>query len=235
MACKIFLLGIIGVAASTTHRKVMIRMPKQMKNTEMKEAMSNDPQMPTMSQPKDQSPEQSRVAVGNEDTGKGNGKGEYFMDVYSLETGPEQLEFGHVLEDPNEWEQRYERKDHENNRFQGKVRWGDKRGSYGEHYWDFNHGGHDKEQPEMASESQKEPQMMKMSETKRSHDHAMPQPPTKNHRMNQRAATVKPDVNERVKRHKKIQLPKLVFDTETWTVIDENTDQHFFLQPIVNP
>ncbi|XP_045764402.1 uncharacterized protein LOC123866766 [Maniola jurtina] len=24
----------------------------------------------------------------------------------------------------------------------GKVRWGDKKGGYGEHYWDLNHAGH---------------------------------------------------------------------------------------------
>lgn len=47
---------------------------------------------------------------------------EYFVrDVYSVQTGPKQVEFGHVFEDPDKWEQRYEKKDHENKRFQGKV------------------------------------------------------------------------------------------------------------------
>ncbi|XP_050431874.1 uncharacterized protein LOC126840278 [Adelges cooleyi] len=65
----------------------------------------------------------------------------HFMDAYSLLSGPKQLEFGHVFEDPKVWEQRYEKKDFDDHRYQGKVKWGDKDGGYGEHYWDFNHGG----------------------------------------------------------------------------------------------
>lgn len=38
-----------------------------------------------------------------------------------VETGPKQIEFGHVCENPNEWEQRYERKDEEKKHYQGKV------------------------------------------------------------------------------------------------------------------
>lgn len=44
-----------------------------------------------------------------------------FRDVYSLQSGPQQLEFGHVFEDPNVWEQRYEKKDFDAQRYQGKV------------------------------------------------------------------------------------------------------------------
>lgn len=42
--------------------------------------------------------------------------------MYSLQSGPRQLEFGHVFEDPNVWEQRYEKKDFDGQRYQGKVR-----------------------------------------------------------------------------------------------------------------
>lgn len=42
-------------------------------------------------------------------------------DLYSIQTGPKQVEFGHVYENPDTWEQRYEKKDHENKRFQGQV------------------------------------------------------------------------------------------------------------------
>lgn len=45
----------------------------------------------------------------------------FIRDVYSVQTGPKQIEFGHVFEDPDMWEQRYERKDHDKKRFQGKV------------------------------------------------------------------------------------------------------------------
>ncbi|XP_034238260.1 uncharacterized protein LOC117643451 [Thrips palmi] len=71
-----------------------------------------------------------------------HGHGKFFQDFYSLQYGPRQVEFGHVCEDPNEWEQRFERKDLDKSHHQGQVRWGDKHGGYGEHYWDYNHGGH---------------------------------------------------------------------------------------------
>ncbi|XP_046392081.1 uncharacterized protein LOC124160293 isoform X2 [Ischnura elegans] len=67
--------------------------------------------------------------------------GKYFQDIYVHKYGPDQIEFGHVCENPQEWEQRFERKD--GHRRLGKVRWGDKHGGYGEHYYDYNHGGHE--------------------------------------------------------------------------------------------
>ncbi|VVC34505.1 Hypothetical protein CINCED_3A004952 [Cinara cedri] len=77
----------------------------------------------------------------SEKAGDGDAENKHFMDVYSLKSGPQQLEFGHVFEDPNVWEQRYEKKDFDSQRHQGQVKWGDKDGSYGEQYWDLNHGG----------------------------------------------------------------------------------------------
>lgn len=38
-----------------------------------------------------------------------------------LKSGPGQIEFGHVCEDPHEWEQRYEKKDLAKQRHQGQV------------------------------------------------------------------------------------------------------------------
>jgi hypothetical protein len=38
-----------------------------------------------------------------------------------LQSGPHQIEFGHVCEDPHEWEQRYEKKDLAKQRHQGQV------------------------------------------------------------------------------------------------------------------
>ncbi|XP_026328960.1 protein PFC0760c-like [Hyposmocoma kahamanoa] len=61
---------------------------------------------------------------------------------FFIQLSPYKIEFGHVCEDPNSWEQRYEKKDFKNHRDMGKVRWGDKQGGYGEHYWDLNHAGH---------------------------------------------------------------------------------------------
>ncbi|KAG6453493.1 uncharacterized protein LOC115445670 [Manduca sexta] len=66
----------------------------------------------------------------------------FFQDFFSVQLSPYKIEFGHVCEDPDTWEQRYEKKDFKNHRDMGKVRWGDKKGGYGEHYWDLNHAGH---------------------------------------------------------------------------------------------
>jgi len=38
-----------------------------------------------------------------------------------LQSGPDQIEFGHVCEDPHVWEQRYEKKDLAKQRHQGQV------------------------------------------------------------------------------------------------------------------
>ncbi|XP_077270300.1 uncharacterized protein LOC143901719 [Temnothorax americanus] len=65
--------------------------------------------------------------------------GQYFQDIFSEHLAPLKVEFGHVCENPTEWEQRIERKDFDNNRYSGKVKWGNKNGEYGEQYWDLNH------------------------------------------------------------------------------------------------
>lgn len=66
-------------------------------------------------------------------------KGQLFRDIFSEKVSLHELLFGHVCENPNEWEQRFERKDMEKNSYQGKIKWGKKNGDYGEHYWDLNH------------------------------------------------------------------------------------------------
>ncbi|XP_065080636.1 uncharacterized protein LOC135703370 [Ochlerotatus camptorhynchus] len=63
----------------------------------------------------------------------------YFQDTYCEQKSPLELEFGHLYETHDGWEERYERQDHKKHRHQGKVKWADKNGGFGEHYWDFNH------------------------------------------------------------------------------------------------
>ncbi|KMQ98162.1 calcium-binding atopy-related autoantigen 1 [Lasius niger] len=65
--------------------------------------------------------------------------GQYFQDIFSEHLAPLKIEFGHVCENPSEWEQRFEQKDFDNNRHSGKIKWGNKNGDYGEQYWDLNH------------------------------------------------------------------------------------------------
>lgn len=42
-------------------------------------------------------------------------------DIFSEHLAPLKIEFGHVCENPTEWEQRFERNDFDNNRYSGKV------------------------------------------------------------------------------------------------------------------
>ncbi|XP_058065909.1 uncharacterized protein LOC131215537 [Anopheles bellator] len=67
------------------------------------------------------------------------GDSKYFQDTFLLQKSPLELEFGHLFESNDGWEERYERQDHQQHRHQGKVKWADKKGGFGEHYWDLNH------------------------------------------------------------------------------------------------
>lgn len=46
---------------------------------------------------------------------------EIIRDIYTEQSSPFNLEFGHLMETPNGWEERYERKDFKRHRHQGKV------------------------------------------------------------------------------------------------------------------
>ncbi|XP_018570832.1 uncharacterized protein LOC108910635 isoform X1 [Anoplophora glabripennis] len=65
----------------------------------------------------------------------------FFQDIYVAMEKPDEVEFGHVAENSDNWEQRFEKINLGNLQRQGKVRWGDKNGGYGEHYYDYNHDG----------------------------------------------------------------------------------------------
>ncbi|KAK5641169.1 hypothetical protein RI129_009716 [Pyrocoelia pectoralis] len=80
----------------------------------------------------------------------------YYQDIYVARLLPDEIEFGHVRENDNEWEQRFEKMNLNNRSRQGKVRWGDKHGGYGEHYWDYNHAGHDHDGDGEESKKQEE-------------------------------------------------------------------------------
>ncbi|XP_015182134.1 PREDICTED: uncharacterized protein LOC107069374 [Polistes dominula] len=66
-------------------------------------------------------------------------QGQFFRDLFSEQLSEHEIEFGHVCENPDEWEQRFERQDMKANNYRGKVKWGNKNGEYGEHYWDLNY------------------------------------------------------------------------------------------------
>lgn len=42
-------------------------------------------------------------------------------DIFTAQLSPKNFEFGHVMESPSGWEERYERKDLATQRHQGKV------------------------------------------------------------------------------------------------------------------
>ncbi|XP_003240562.1 uncharacterized protein LOC100575185 [Acyrthosiphon pisum] len=166
----------------------------------------------------------------------------HFMDVYSLQSGPQQLEFGHVFEDPNVWEQRYEKKDFDAQRYQGKVKWGDKDGSYGEQYWDLNHGGggsneNEKNEPyeeptpiDYGQESRQrpviyKPMMMTLLKNK-------PKKPVKGVRNYPKRLVEPPAAPTTIGSSAKKTAPVLVFDMKTGVVMDEATGNKFILKPI---
>ncbi|XP_043264919.1 uncharacterized protein LOC122404762 [Colletes gigas] len=62
-----------------------------------------------------------------------------FRDIFEERQLGNKLQFGHICENPIEWEQRFEEKDFSKNRHRGKVKWANVDGTYGEHYWDINH------------------------------------------------------------------------------------------------
>lgn len=95
-----------------------------------------------------------------------------------------------------------------------KVRWGDKHGGYGEHYWDYNHAGHGDSHDE-GSEAVADYQ---------SYDEIP-------------SASNKNIANAREKRHhhhqhQTAQQPQLVLDQATGQIVDQVTGKKFLLQPL---
>ncbi|XP_069354687.1 uncharacterized protein [Maniola hyperantus] len=60
----------------------------------------------------------------------------------------EDFDQGHRLGNDRHFIERHERSRPAAGLFSAKVRWGDKKGGYGEHYWDLNHAGHAGKQEE---------------------------------------------------------------------------------------
>ncbi|KAH1015925.1 uncharacterized protein LOC109538238 [Dendroctonus ponderosae] len=104
--------------------------------------------------PKDKIPTDSELIGHRQANDQRNAATKYFQDMYVAQNNPKEIEFGHVAENPKNWEQRFEKINLENLNHQGKVRWGDKNGGYGEHYWDLNHAGQSKELESNGNESQ---------------------------------------------------------------------------------
>lgn len=67
--------------------------------------------------------------------GHGHGHSEYFQ--YARVPGHDEYEFGYRKGNPHHFRERHEQKD--GHRFRTKLRWGDKHGGYGEHFWEYNH------------------------------------------------------------------------------------------------
>ncbi|CAG9812652.1 unnamed protein product [Phaedon cochleariae] len=53
------------------------------------------------------------------------------------------VDHGHKMGNEHHFIERHEKEHPHAGEFKTKVRWGDKHGGYGEHYWDYNHAGHD--------------------------------------------------------------------------------------------
>ncbi|XP_046980332.1 uncharacterized protein LOC124545452 isoform X1 [Schistocerca americana] len=154
------------------------------------------------------------------------GHGKYFQDFYMLLYGPLQMEYGHVCEDPERWEQRFERRDFQNHRHQGQARWGDKHGGYGEHYWDYNHAGHHEDGGDDGGDGGYSEPVPEYKAAPGAHHKV-----TAKRQSDAAAAPAAPTVSEaRVK--KSAGEPRLVLDVATGRVVDEASGQQFTLTPV---
>ncbi|XP_072394851.1 uncharacterized protein [Diabrotica undecimpunctata] len=88
------------------------------------------------------------------------------------------VEHGHKRGNDHHFIERHEKEHPHAGEFKTKVRWGDKHGGYGEHYWDYNHAGHghdgegdesqqNEEYAEYEDESKNEPIISSLSENQR--------------------------------------------------------------------
>lgn len=64
----------------------------------------------------------------------------YFQ--YAHQPAKDHYEHGHKRGNEHHFIERHEKAHPHAGEFKTKVRWGDKHGGYGEHYWDYNHAGH---------------------------------------------------------------------------------------------
>ncbi|KAK4874971.1 hypothetical protein RN001_014331 [Aquatica leii] len=62
---------------------------------------------------------------------------------YAHVPAKDHYEFGEKRGNEHHFIERHEKAHPHAGEFKTKVRWGDKHGGYGEHYWDYNHAGHD--------------------------------------------------------------------------------------------
>ncbi|XP_056636934.1 uncharacterized protein LOC130445368 isoform X2 [Diorhabda sublineata] len=62
---------------------------------------------------------------------------------YAHVPAKDHVEYGHKRGNDHHFIERHEKEHPHAGEFKTKVRWGDKHGGYGEHYWDYNHAGHD--------------------------------------------------------------------------------------------
>ncbi|XP_017774445.1 PREDICTED: uncharacterized protein LOC108561142 isoform X2 [Nicrophorus vespilloides] len=74
-------------------------------------------------------------------TGAVQAGSKYFQ--YAHVPAKDHYEVGHKRGNEHHFIERHEKAHPHEGQFKTKVRWGDKNGGYGEHYWDYNHaGGH---------------------------------------------------------------------------------------------
>ncbi|XP_060523153.1 uncharacterized protein LOC132700059 isoform X1 [Cylas formicarius] len=175
----------------------------------------------------------------------------YFQDMYVAQHNPKEIEFGHVCENPNDWEQRFEKINLENLNRQGKVRWGDKHGGYGEHYWDYNHAGHHDGSGEESQQSETYEEYEETKDAPRILPASIrgkrnPDDEVEFISENARSAILdgrapKHGGNYRkAKEYRAKRQPAqpnsedLVFDTETGYIVDKTTGVHYQLQAVPN-
>ncbi|XP_060523154.1 uncharacterized protein LOC132700059 isoform X2 [Cylas formicarius] len=160
-------------------------------------------------------------------------------------------EHGHKRGNEHHFIERHEKGHPHAGEFKNKVRWGDKHGGYGEHYWDYNHAGHHDGSGEESQQSETYEEYEETKDAPRILPASIrgkrnPDDEVEFISENARSAILdgrapKHGGNYRkAKEYRAKRQPAqpnsedLVFDTETGYIVDKTTGVHYQLQAVPN-
>ncbi|KAG5898515.1 hypothetical protein JTB14_038468 [Gonioctena quinquepunctata] len=176
---------------------------------------------------------------------------------YTHNPAKDHVDHGHKRGNEHHFIERHEKEHPHAGEFKTKVRWGDKHGGYGEHYWDYNHAGHghdgdgdesqhNEEYAAYEDESQNVPVLSHLESSQREKRH--PEPLKDVEFINDRAKSLILEGNGqkhggnyrkaddyRGKREQQKEFGKsLIFDTNLGLIVDQDTGTQYNLSPIPN-
>ncbi|XP_052132532.1 POU domain, class 3, transcription factor 2-like isoform X2 [Frankliniella occidentalis] len=114
--------------------------PSSMLAAEGRDAIPDIPDLQDVDSEAEASDTKMLAAAGGAGAAAAHGHGKFFQ--YGHHDGKDHYENGFRRGNEHHFHERHEKGAPKHGHFTTKVRWGDKHGGYGEHYWDYNHGGH---------------------------------------------------------------------------------------------